>query len=236
MNARCRVSFEDGPSATPDGGLDYGPPYHYTGAMFTGLVSSSGRVAARTPRGQGARLTVHASFADGVLELGESVAVDGCCLTVAALLPDGFQADVSSETLSRTSLGTIRPGHVVNLERALRATDRLGGHLVSGHVDGVSTLVARRPVGDSVAMTFTIPEGLARYLAQKGSVALNGVSLTVNAVDPDRFDIMTIPVTLAATNLHRLALGDRANIEVDLIARYIGRMMMFSRSYSVEAE
>jgi riboflavin synthase len=202
--------------------------------MFTGLVSASGQVAARTARGPGARLTVHATYSDGPIELGESIAVDGCCLTVAAVLPKGFEADVSAETLARTTLGSVRPGTPVNLERAVRATDRLGGHLVAGHVDGVTTLIGRRPVGDSVAMTFTIPEGLARFVAEKGSIALNGVSLTVNDVDAERFGVMTIPVTLAATNLHRLAVGDRANLEVDVIARYVGRMMTFAACRGAE--
>jgi riboflavin synthase len=202
--------------------------------MFTGLVSSSGRVGARTARGPGVRLTVHASFSDGPIEPGESIAVDGCCLTVATVVPKGFEADVSAETLSRTTLGAYHSGHVVNLERALRATDRLGGHWVAGHVDAVTTLVGRRPVGDSVSMTFATPEGLARFIAEKGSIALSGVSLTINSVDVERFEVMTIPVTLAATNLCRLAVGDRVNVEIDILARYVGRMMMFSPSYAAE--
>ena len=199
--------------------------------MFTGLVSSSGQVAARVSRGPGARLTVHASFSEEPMRLGESIAVDGCCLSVVAVVAKGFEADVSAETLSRTTLGTVRSGHFVNLERAVRATDRLGGHLVAGHIDGVCTLIERRPVGDSVVMTFTVPEGLGRFIAEKGSIALSGVSLTVNGVDPDRFEVTTIPVTLSATNLHRLAPGDRVNVEVDVIARYVGRMMAFSPAY-----
>jgi riboflavin synthase len=165
------------------------------------------------------------------MRLGESIAVDGCCLSVVAVVAKGFEADVSAETLSRTTLGTVRSGHFVNLERAVRATDRLGGHLVAGHIDGVCTLIERRPVGDSVVMTFTVPEGLGRFIAEKGSIALSGVSLTVNGVDPDRFEVTTIPVTLSATNLHRLAPGDRVNVEVDVIARYVGRMMAFSPAY-----
>jgi riboflavin synthase len=179
-------------------------------------------------------LTVHVSFSDGPIEPGESIAVDGCCLTVAGVIPKGFEADVSAETLSRTTLGALHSGHVVNLERAVRATDRLGGHLVAGHIDAVTALVGRRTVGDSVAMTFATPEGLARFIAEKGSIALSGVSLTINAVDAERFEIMTIPVTLAKTNLQRLAVGDRVNVEVDVIARYVGRMMMFSPSYAAE--
>ncbi|MGA2447583.1 MAG: riboflavin synthase [Polyangiaceae bacterium] len=198
--------------------------------MFTGLVSSSGQVAARIGRGPGARLTVHATFSDGPIGLGESIAVDGCCLTVAAVAPKGFEADMSAETLLRTTLGTVHSGHHVNLERALRVTDRLGGHLVAGHVDGVSTLIGRRPVGDSAVMTFTVPEGLGRYIAEKGSIALSGVSLTVNGVDHSRFDVTTIPITLAATNLGRLTPGDRVNVEVDIIARYVGKLMEISPS------
>ncbi len=155
-------------------------------------------------------------------------------LTVAAVVPKGFEADASAETMARTTLGGLHSGSVVNLERAVRATNRLGGHLVSGHVDAVATLIGRRPVGDSVSMTFTIPEGLARYLAEKGSVALGGVSLTVNSVDSARFEVMTIPTTLQTTTLNRLAVGDTINLEVDVIARYVGRMIMFSPGHASE--
>jgi riboflavin synthase len=198
--------------------------------MFTGLVECAGALAARAARGPGARLRLTATMAGPPLVLGESIAVDGCCLSVAAVLDDGFETDASVETLARTTLGEIQLGGMCNLERALAAGDRLGGHLVTGHVDGVGRLVERRRVGDAVAMTFALPAGLGRFVAEKGSIAVNGVSLTVNGVTAkgaaaDLFEVTLIPITLAATNLGRLGAGDRVNLEVDLIARYVGRLM-----------
>jgi riboflavin synthase len=198
--------------------------------MFTGLVTATGVVAARTSRGPGARLAIQAAVGGGPVELGESIAVDGCCLTVAATSPKGFEADLSSETLLRTTFGTARPGLAVNLERALTLSDRLGGHLVSGHVDGVATVVGRKIIGDAISMTFTIPDGVAQFIAEKGSIAVNGVSLTVNAAEAARFDVALIPVTLETTNLGHLVSGDRVNIEVDMIARYVQRLMAYSPS------
>jgi riboflavin synthase len=223
------------------------PPARYTGAMFTGLVAASGILVAREARGPGARLSLRTRLdgsapsveRDGEsLRVGESIAVDGCCLSVAALVGGGFEVDASAETLARTTLGGLALGHALNLERALRAGDRLGGHLVSGHVDGVGELVERRPVGEAVAMTFALPADLARLVAQKGSIAVSGVSLTVNAVmavgvgprRADRFEVTLIPVTLANTNLGSLAPGDRVNLEVDLIARYVARLLETSEA------
>jgi riboflavin synthase len=198
----------------------------YIGAMFTGLVAATGVLAARSERGPGARLRFGARLDDGPLALGESIAVDGCCLSIAAVTSDGFEVDASAETLKRTTLGQLTRGKKVNLERALRAGDRLGGHLVTGHVDGVGRLVDRRSVGEAVAMTFAAPEELARFVAEKGSIAVSGVSLTVNAAATGGpFDVTLIPVTLAATNLAVLVPGDRVNLEVDLIARYVARLM-----------
>jgi riboflavin synthase len=179
-------------------------------------------------------LTLRAHFDGESLAVGESIAVDGCCLSVAAVLADGFEADASAETLTRTTLGRLTLGAVVNLERALRAGDRLGGHLVSGHVDGVGELVDRRAVGEAVAMTFALPAALERFVAEKGSVAVNGVSLTVNGARSGRFDVTLIPITLAATNLRSLAQGDRVNLEVDLIARYVARLMETAESRGIE--
>lgn len=209
----------------------------YIGAMFTGLVTATGVLANRTARGPGARLSFRAAFGASAspaiagnterdpLVVGESVAVDGCCLSVAELLPDGFEVDASAETLARTTLGRVLLGRVVNLERALRAGDRMGGHLVSGHVDGVGELVDRRRIGDAVTMTFAIAADLTRFVAEKGSIAVSGVSLTVNQVASGRLEVALIPVTLAATNLALLSPGDRVNLEVDLIARYVARLM-----------
>jgi riboflavin synthase len=198
---------------------------HYIGAMFTGLVAATGTLAARSARGPGARLRVAAALADEPLAMGESIAVDGACLSVVAILPDGFEVDASAETLARTTLGELAVGARVNLERSVRAGDRLGGHLVTGHVDAVGVLEARRPMGEAVHMSFGLPAELARLVAEKGSIAVSGVSMTVNAVRGSTFDVAVIPITQAATTLGALAVGDRVNLEVDLIARYVARMV-----------
>jgi len=195
--------------------------------MFTGLVTAMGTLAARLPRGPGARLTLNARFDDGPLLLGESVSVSGACLTVDAITADGFEVDASAETLARTTLGGVKLGGTVHLERALRAADRMGGHVVTGHVDGVGSLLERRPVGESVALVFGVPLELAPFIAEKGSITVEGVSLTVNGAGPDRFDVTIIPHTLGKTHLGQLRPGDPVNLEVDLIARYVGRLLAF---------
>jgi riboflavin synthase len=214
--------------------LDGRATHRYIGMMFTGLVATTGVLVTRGARGPGARLTLRAHLDGDPLVVGESIAVDGCCLTVAATAGDGFVADVSAETLARTTLGDIPIGADVNLERALRAGDRLGGHFLAGHIDGVGELVGREAFGESEAMTFACPAEIDRFVAEKGSVAVNGVSLTVNRVAATHvlrrsrahtFDVMLIPTTLATTNLARLAPGSRVNLEVDLIARYVARLM-----------
>jgi riboflavin synthase len=205
---------------------------HYIGPMFTGLVSAIGLLGTREERGPSARIVVRtAELCRGSepLELGESIAIDGACLSVVQALPDGFAVDATAETLARTTLGALALGGRVNLERSVRAGDRLGGHLVTGHVDGVGTLSARREVGDALALTFALPPSLARYVAEKGSIAVSGVSMTVNAAGPDTFDVMVIPITRAQTNLGDLAPGARVNLEVDLVARYVARLMAVDR-------
>jgi riboflavin synthase len=198
--------------------------------MFTGLVGATGVLADRTPRGPGARLVVRATPpAAEPYEFGESITVDGACLSVTEPRPDGFAVDATAETLARTTLGSLRVGARVNLERALRAGDRLGGHLVSGHVDGVATLESRGEVGEALSLGFALPQGLAPYVAEKGSVALNGVSMTVNAVRDAAFEVMVIPITRRETNLGDLAPGDRVNVEVDVVARYVARLMGFGK-------
>jgi riboflavin synthase len=194
--------------------------------MFTGLVEATGVLSGRDARGPGARLRFLADLDGGPLELGESIAVDGCCLSVMALPGDGFEVDASAETLARTTLGRVPLGRPVNLERALRVGDRFGGHFATGHVDGLGEVVDRRPVGETVTMTLAVPPGLARFVAEKGSIAVNGVSLTVNAVTrANRFDVVLIPITLEKTSLAALVPGDAVNLEVDLIARYVARLM-----------
>jgi riboflavin synthase len=191
--------------------------------VFTGIVQGDGRVTALVPSDGGVRLVLAAPFAG--LELGESVSVNGACLTVAELAPGGFAADLSRETLERTSLGSLVAGSRVNLERALRLADRLGGHLVSGHVDGLARVVSVEAVGQTRRVEFQCPRPLLRYIAEKGSVALDGVSLTINAVSGDGFAVMLIPHTLSVTTLDELAPGRLLNLEVDQVARYVARFL-----------
>jgi riboflavin synthase len=191
--------------------------------VFTGLVEERGTLLARRPSGPAAVLHVRTTLRP--LAVGESVAVDGACLTVARVTADGFEADVSRETLTRTTLGALPVGAAVNLERSLTLSARLGGHLVSGHVDDVCTLTARVPEGPALCLTFEYAPSLARFIAQKGSVAINGVSLTVNVARGRTFDVTVIPHTAQVTSLASLAVGQAVNIEVDLLARYVARLL-----------
>jgi riboflavin synthase len=197
--------------------------------MFTGIVAAVGSVASVTPSAGGVRLIVKAADLDLMdAVLGESIAVNGVCLTVIALPGGAFEADVSRETLACTA--GFAQGARVNLERALRLADRLGGHLVSGHVDGVGEVTAVTLSGDNRVVRFAVPGELARYIARKGSVAINGVSLTVNEVSGMEFSVNLIPHTLAETNLGDLAAGSRVNVEVDTVARYVERLQSFGSS------
>jgi len=192
--------------------------------MFTGLVQCIGEVAALGAAASGARVRISADL-DG-LELGESVSVSGVCLTVSRVRPDGFEADASPETLAVTTLGGWRQGTPVNLERACRLTDRLGGHLVLGHVDAVAEVMACEQAGESRRLAFSSPPSVARYLAPKGSVALDGVSLTVNLLpSADRFEVMVVPHSLRVTTLAGRRPGDRVNLEADVMARYAARLL-----------
>ena len=194
--------------------------------MFTGIVQDVGRILALDQLGGDTRLTVGVERLELARSaIGDSIAVAGVCLTAVALEPRAFSADVSRETLAFTTIGDWRVGQRVNLEPALRAGDALGGHLVSGHVDGVAEVRARIDEARSQRFRIRLPQPLARYVARKGSVALVGVSLTVNAVDQQEFEVNLIPHTLAMTTLSGLAVGDRINLEVDLIARYTERLL-----------
>lgn len=186
-------------------------------------METTGRVHGRTPRGTGARLTIETAL--GPLALGDSVAVNGACLTVVAADGRTFEADVSSETLQRTTLGDLSPGSGVNLERALAVGGRLGGHLVSGHVDGVARVTGVARDGEMRRVTLEAPADLSRYVAAKGSVALDGVSLTVNGAAGHQFDVLLIPHTSSVTTLSDLTPGRRLNLEVDLVARYVVRYL-----------
>lgn len=182
------------------------------------------------PSGGGVRLDVEGALSGEPLSIGESVAVDGVCLTVAELSARGFSADVSPETVSRTTIGRMRTGMRVNLERALRLADRLGGHLVLGHVDATVSVVAVRPMQAFRSLRFALPERLEREVAEKGSVAVDGVSLTVSATGPGWFEVAVIPATLAATTLGSKRVGDPVNLETDVIAKYVRRVLDGSRS------
>ncbi|UXI67762.1 riboflavin synthase [Tahibacter amnicola] len=193
--------------------------------MFTGIIQALGHVRAIEPVGGDTRLTIDAGTLDlADVALGDSIAVSGVCLTVVALDSGGFAADVSRETLSCTTLERWQVGSRVNLEKALRLADRLGGHLVSGHVDGVGSVVAVSDDARSQRWDFEAPRALARYIAAKGSIAINGVSLTVNAVDGLRFGVNLIPHTVAMTTFGDLGPGAPVNLEVDMMARYIERL------------
>jgi riboflavin synthase len=192
--------------------------------MFTGIVEAVGEVREVQRRGPDAGVIIGAGELDlSDVKVGDSIAVNGCCLTVVELTPQAFRVDVSRETLERT-IG-FEAGSHVNLEKALRASDRLGGHLVTGHIDDLGEVTRWEPVGESWRLEVRVPAELTRYLARKGSVTINGVSLTVNRVEGDRFEVNLIPHTLEVTNLRSLALGVRVNLEVDLLARYIERLL-----------
>ena len=195
--------------------------------MFTGIITALGTVRSR----QGGVFTIEAPYDPAGIAIGASIAHDGCCLTVTALeaIAGGcrYRLDVSNETLSKTTLGGWREGTVVNLERALKAGDELGGHMVTGHVDGVATITACRNDGDSRRFTLTVPPSLAPFIAAKGSVALDGTSLTVNEVDRTSFGINLIPHTLTVTTWGRKAIGDGINLEIDPLARYMARLLEF---------
>ena len=196
--------------------------------MFTGIVQAVGSVVALTPRGGDVELLIDAGDLTlaGVVP-GDSIAVAGACLTVTRLESRCFAADVSNETLARTTLGSLLEGSPVNLEKALGAGDPLGGHYVTGHVDGLGVVVAARDDARSLRLSIEVPESLARYIAPKGSVTLEGVSLTVNEVEGRRFGVNLIPHTQEVTTLGTLQSGDKVNLEIDIIARYVERLAKY---------
>ncbi len=194
--------------------------------MFTGIIEGVGRIAALQPMGGDVRLHVAVGslpFADA--RLGESIAVNGVCLTVIAFDETSFQADASTETLALTTLGGLRVDAPVNLERAMQPTDRLGGHLVSGHVDGVGRVLSIHEDARAQRWRFAAPTALLKYIAKKGSICVDGVSLTVNDVDGEGFDVALIPHTVAHTAFAHTGVGDAVNLEIDLVARYVERLL-----------
>lgn len=194
--------------------------------MFTGLIQGMGRLGARDMRDGDARLSIDAgTLSFDAVQLGESIAVNGVCLTVVAFDARGFQADASNATLALTTLGALPIGRALNLERAMRPMDRLGGHLVSGHVDGIGRVLRAEPDARAQRWTFAVPQPLLRYIAHKGSVCVDGVSLTVNATDAEGFEVALVPHTMGHTTFGSTSVGDAVNIEVDLIARYVERLL-----------
>ena len=205
--------------------------------MFTGIIEAVGTVSALESRGSDMRVTIRSGKLDlADVRLGDSIAVNGICLTAVALPGDGFAADVSNETMRRSAFVDLKVGSRVNLEKALTPTTRLGGHLVSGHVDGVGELLSLNNDGRSVKMRIQAPAELAKYIAEKGSITIDGVSLTVNAVDGKLFDLNIVPHTMQETTLVDFAVGRRINLEVDLIARYLERLLLGDKAAQAKGE
>lgn len=196
--------------------------------MFTGIIQEVGALRSVRRVGPSAELVLECGFT--ALELGESVAVSGVCLTVTATSPGTFSADVSAETLARTTLGALGAGSRVNLERALRVDDRLGGHIVAGHVDAVGSVRERSMRGEAELVRFDAPWEVLRFVAEKGSITIDGVSLTVNGVDARGFDVMLVPFTRRLTTLGAKAPGERVNLEADVLARYVARALEASKT------
>lgn len=195
--------------------------------MFTGIITDIGEIRELEKRGD-LRARIGTSYDISTIDMGASIASDGCCLTVIAMGDDWYDVEISAETVSKTNLDAWAVGKRVNLERALKVGDELGGHIVSGHVDGVAEVIAMEDEGDSTRVTLRAPEALAKYIAPKGSVALNGTSLTVNEVEGCDFGINFIPHTKEVTTWGDVAVGDRINLEIDTLARYVARLQDMS--------
>ena len=202
--------------------------------MFTGIIAAMGSVRRLTLRGEDALLEVDAALEMDDVRIGDSISVSGACLTVTALKDTGFTADVSAETLSRTTLKTIKAGDPVNLEKALRVGDRLGGHIVLGHVDGVGRIHGKTVRSQSVIFCFEIDPGLGRYVVAKGSITVDGISLTVNRCEKDRFYVNIIPHTAAGTTLGVKKASDTVNIETDILARYLEKLIIANPEHNGE--
>ncbi|MBU0664342.1 MAG: riboflavin synthase [Proteobacteria bacterium] len=200
--------------------------------MFTGIVAGTGILRGRRGTGGGLAFDLEAGFDIADPEEGESIAISGVCLTAYAILGRRFSVDVSPESLTRTTLGELGVGGPVNMERALRVSDRLGGHIVSGHVDCVATVRERRTIGAFTLFSFSLPEQWSRYVIEKGSVTIDGVSLTVNSCSAGRFDVSIIPHTLQVSTLSLLKIGSRVNIEVDIIGKYVEKLLAVQPSPS----
>ena len=205
--------------------------------MFTGIIESIGKIAKMEKRGGDVRLHIVTGKLDlSDVALGDSIAVNGVCLTVVVLPGDGFVADVSNETLSLTSLGQLSTGSLVNLEKALTMSTRLGGHLVSGHVDGLGEVIAKSEDARSIRFTVKAPDELAKYIAHKGSITVDGTSLTVNAVKGAEFELNIVPHTAQETIMSEYEVGRKVNLEVDLVARYLERLLLGDKAADAYAE
>lgn len=203
--------------------------------MFTGIIEAKGIITAIMPKGADVTVMINSGKLDlSDVKLGDSIATNGVCLTVVALPGDGFSADVSVETMQRSGFVDARVGTPVNLEKALTPTTRLGGHLVSGHVDGVGEVVSREQQGRAIEYWIKVPDGLARYIAKKGSITVDGISLTVNAVDGARFKLTIVPHTAAETTILDFYPGHKVNVEVDQIARYLERLLLGEKAAEPE--
>ena len=197
--------------------------------MFTGIIESLGTVAAIQSTGAGKRMTFQSNMDLSGTRIGDSIAVNGACLTAVTLDQNRFAVDVSPESLQRTTLGQLSIGQEVNLERALRLSDRIDGHLVSGHVDGIGHIRSRVTDGNAIVIGFSVPSSLSRYMIEKGSVAVDGISLTINSVDFGEFSVSIIPHTAQMTTLKSKSTGDAVNIETDMIGKYVERLMTTGR-------
>lgn len=193
--------------------------------MFSGIVEARATVVNLIPEPPGCRLVIRHPQIVPQVKVADSISVNGCCLTVIAVDGDTMAFQAGPETLSRTNLGELRPGSLVNLERALAVGDRLGGHFVSGHIDGVGTLLSRKDHGDWSFFWFQVPKQLSRHMAPKGSIAVDGVSLTIVDSEPERFSVALIPYTLAVTTLGPLKVGEKVNLETDILAKYVERLL-----------
>jgi riboflavin synthase len=196
--------------------------------MFTGIITDIGTVTRIEKRGD-TLFTIETSYPTATIDLGASIACSGCCLTVIAKDNNSFNVEVSAETLSKTTLGHWHEGTKINLERSLKMGDEMGGHIVSGHVDGLATITSTIQEGDSKRFTFDVPEAIAKFIAPKGSVALDGTSLTVNEVAGNTFGVNIIPHTQAVTTWGHARVGDQLNIEIDMLARYVARLAEFPK-------
>lgn len=194
--------------------------------MFTGIIEGLGTITAIHPSGQGSRFSITSDFDLTGTRIGDSIAVNGACLTAVILQGRRFTVDVSPETLKRSVLGQIKIGEPVNLERALRLSDRLDGHLVAGHVDGIGILRERKTLANAIVITISVPESLSRYMIEKGSVAVDGTSLTINRCDSTSFDVSIIPHTAGLTTIGLKKVGDAVNIETDMIGKFVERFVL----------